>query len=234
MDLTNRILIIGAALLWIFILLVIVLLAWGAPEQSIDRIADLAAYLEDHNTNATKAIITLGCLILALLAAIVIIAEVAPPEGSSLKVTTAGAGEARIPTEEVAHLIETELRQMPDLEDIQATVRARGDKAEVSLDLHVGPEADLAATVEAACNRASELLAHRIGVAVTGPPSAQLHYRELRVAKSGAPSAAPTSSATTAPSSSATPAYQSPYHPPASEPSHESAQAPEDDRTAAT
>lgn len=234
MDLTNRILIIGAALLWIFILLLIVLLTWGAPDQSIERIADLARYLEDHNTNATKVIITLGSAILALLAAIIIIAEVAPPEGTSLKVTTAGPGEARIPTEEVAHLIESELRQMPDLEDVQATVRARGDKAEVNLDLHVGPEADLAATVEAACNRASELLAHRIGVAMTRPPSAQLHYRELRVARSAAALSAQPNATSGAEAPSARTAPPPAYRGPASEPSHETAQTAEDDRTAAT
>ena len=49
MDQTNRVLIVGAALLWIFALLVIILLAWGSPDESIEQLADLAGYLEDHN-----------------------------------------------------------------------------------------------------------------------------------------------------------------------------------------
>lgn len=230
MDLTNRILIIGAALLWIFILIVVILLTWGAPDESINRISDLAGYLQDHNDSPAKMVITLGCIILALLAVIIVIAEVSPPEGGSLKVSNAGSSDARIPTEEVAHLIEAELRQMPELEDIQANVLARGDRAEVSLELHVGPEADLAATVESACNRASELLAHRIGVAVTRPPSAQVHYRELRVAKS-APAAMP--AGPYAPAASAPPpAYSAPA---SNESSHETSQTTtEDDRPAAS
>ncbi|MGB2696044.1 MAG: hypothetical protein WBD55_12780 [Dehalococcoidia bacterium] len=230
MDLTNRILIIGAALLWIFVLIIVILLAWGAPDESIKRIADLAGYLQDHNDSPAKMVITLGCVILALLAVIIVIAEVAPPEGGSLKVSNAGSSDARIPTEEVAHLIEAELRQMPELEDIQANVLARGEKAEVSLELHVGPEADLAATVESACNRASELLAHRIGVAVTRPPSAQVHYRELRVAKS--PPASMPDDPLAPPASAQPPAYSAPAA--TTESSHEASQTTtEDDRPAA-
>ena len=182
MDLTNRILILGGALLGIFVVIVIILLAWGAPEQSIERLNELATYMEDHNNNAAKLIITLGGLILVLLAAIVVIIEVAPPESGSLKVANVETGDARIPTEEVAHLLEEELSQLPQLNRVQARVEVRGDKAEVDLDLHVGADADLAATAEEACRRATDLLARRIGVALARPPRAELHYLELRLA----------------------------------------------------
>lgn len=235
MDLTNRILIIGGALLWIFIVLIIILLAWGAPDEGIDRIGDLAGYLNDHNDTPAKLIVTLGGIVLALLAAIIVIIEVAPPEGGSLKVSNVGSSDARIPTDEVAHLLESELRQLPQLDDVKAVVQARGDKAEVSLDLHVGPEADIAATVETACNRASELLSHRIGVALARPPRAQLHYKELLVAKSEAPSSE-TSSTRTGPFPGETPSAAPPpaYHPPSpSDLSHEAPRTAEDDRPAA-
>lgn len=182
MDLTNRILILGGALLGIFVVIVVILLAWGAPDQSIERITDLAVYMEDHNNNAAKLIITLGGLILALLAAIVVIIEVAPAQTGSLKVANVETGDARIPTQEVAHLLEEELGRMPQLNKVQAKVEVRGDKAEVDLELHVGAEADLAATAEEACRRANELLARRIGVALARPARAQLHYLELRLA----------------------------------------------------
>ena len=195
MDLTNRILIIGGALLWIFVVIMVILLAWGAPDDSIERIADFAGYLEDHNDEAGKLVLTFGAAILVLLAAIIVIIEVAPPETKSLRVANVGAGEARIPTDEVAHLIEEELRLVPQLNGVTANVQARGEKADVNLDLHVGPEADIAATTDEACRRTSELLAQRIGVALAHPPRAQLHYKELRVSRKQAPSRPPASGA---------------------------------------
>lgn len=195
MDLTNRILIISGMFLWIFVVIMVILLAWGAPDESIERIADLAVYLEDHNDFAGQLILTFGAAILVLLAAIVVITEVAPSETKSLKVANVGSGEARIPTDEVAHLVEAELRMLPQLNEVVATVQARGDKADVSLELHVGPEADIAATTDEACRRTSELLAQRIGVELARPPRAQLHYKELRVTRKQAKSPPPASSA---------------------------------------
>ena len=194
MDLTNRILILGGALLGIFVVVVVILLAWGAPDQSIERLTDLTTYMEDHNNNAAKLVITLGGMILILLAAIIVIIEVAPAKTGSLKVANVGTGEARIPSEEVAHLLEEELGQMPQINQVQAKVEVRGDKAEVDLELHVGAEADLASTAEEACRRANELLARRIGVAMARPARAQLHYLELRVAGKQAPSGTASSS----------------------------------------
>ncbi len=183
MDLTNRVLIVSGALLWIFVISIIILLGWGAPDESIERLGDLAGYLDDHNNTAAKLIITFGGLILALLAVIVILYEVAPPRSGGLKVTKVGTGEARIGTDEVAHQLEQELRTMSQMSDVDVTVLGRGQKAEVNLDLHVGAGADLAATAEEACRRASQLIEERMGVALARPPRAQLHYRELRVAQ---------------------------------------------------
>ncbi len=182
MDVTNRVLIIGTSLLWIFVIFVVILLAWGAPAESIDRIADLAGYLEDHENTGAKLIITFGGLILALLGLIIIILEMAPAEGGQLRVTKVGAGEARIGTDEIALRLEEELRSVPQLSQVQATVIGRGQKADVKLELHVGSEADLALVAEEACHRAQQLVEGRMGVALTGPPKADLHYRELHVA----------------------------------------------------
>jgi hypothetical protein len=183
MDLTNRVLIVGTALLWIFVLLLIILLAWGSPDDSIGRLADLAGYMDDHNTTGAKLIITFGGLILVLAAVIVIIFEMAPPQTESLKVGNVGSGEARISTDEASRRLDEELRVLPQISHVEARVLARGQKAEVSLDLHVTPEADLALTTEEVCRRARQLIEERMAVALARPPQAQLHYRELRVAQ---------------------------------------------------
>lgn len=192
MDLTNRILIVGAALLWIFVLLLIILLAWGSPDDSIRQLDDLAGYMDDHNTTGTKLIITFGGLIFVLAAVIVIIFEMAPPQTGSLKLANVGAGEAYISTEEAARRLEEELRVLPQISKVEAKVLARGQKAEVNLDLHVTPEADLALTTEEVCRRARQLLEERMAVALTRPPQAQLHYRELKVGRPQEGGPAPT------------------------------------------
>ena len=204
MDLTNRVLVLGGALLWIFVILVIILLAWGAPDESIVRLTDLAGYLEDHNETTVKLIMTFGGLILILLAVIVIIFEVAPPATRSMRVEKVGGGEARISTEEIAHVLEEKLRELPDVNQVQASVLARGRKAEVSLDLHVGLEADLSATAEEACRRARQLFEEQIGVTLARSPQARLHYRELRVARPKEASTSPPGEAA-APSASQEP-----------------------------
>ncbi|MEX0786902.1 MAG: hypothetical protein WD939_09715 [Dehalococcoidia bacterium] len=205
-DLTNRIMSVGVAFLWIFIVIVVILLAWGAPDQSIERLSDFAGYLDDHNTTEAKLIITFGGLILILLATIVVIFEVAPPEGGdTVKVQTAG-GDARIGTDEVVRRLHEELSTIPSLREVEATVRSRGQKAEVSLKLQVAAEADLSATSEEACRRARALIEERMGVALTGPPEAELHYRELQVGHAALPpSSAPPPVAPAAPTSSSAP-----------------------------
>jgi hypothetical protein len=233
MDLTNRTLIIGGALIWIFIVLVVILLAWGAPDESIERISDLAGYLEDHNTGATKAIITLGGLILITLAAVVIVIEVAPPETGSVRVKRVGAGQATIGTDEIVQLLEEQLRTIPQLTGVQATIIARGRKAEVQLDLYVGADTDLTAVSEEACRAARELVEQRMGVELDCAPKARLHYRELHVARPAAPPAPPATSQPTF----TTPA-PAPFQPPgasqpsASESSHEASERTQQDRPA--
>lgn len=232
MDQTNRVFIVSVALLWIFIVFLIILLAWGAPDESIDRLGDLAGYLDDHNSTATKLIVTFGGLILALLGAIVLIYEVAPPETGSVKVEKVGGGDVRIGTDEIVQRLEEELRSIPQLSGVQAVVQARGRKAEINLDLYVTAEADLATTSEEACRRARELVEERMGVALDCQPRAQVHYRELRVAPASGVSA-PTISERPAPKASSTPWSQEPLtaaaSPSAAESAHEASEtSPED------
>lgn len=217
MDQTNRVLAIGVALLWIFLLLLVILLAWGAPDESINRLADLAGYLDGHNTNAAKLIVTFGGLIFVLLGVIVIILEVSPPETGSLKVATLGSGEGRIGTDEVVHQLEEQLGALPQVSQARATVLARGRKADVKLDLYVTAEADLASTTEEACRHARELVEGRMGIALTRPPQAQLHYRELRVARRPQPSPS-AGSATPTVTPARPPTFQQPDRPSAEKP----------------
>jgi hypothetical protein len=235
MDLTNRTLIIGGALIWIFLVLVVILLTWGAPDESIDRLGDLAGYLEDHNNGATKAIITLGGLILITLAALVIVIEIAPPETGSVRVQRVGAGEATIGTDEIVQRLEEELRRSPQLRGVQAAVIARGRKAEVQLDLYVAADADLTATSEEACRIARELVEQRMGVELDCSPKARIHYRELQVGRTAAAPATSAQPAASQPTftTPGAPTFRSPGQPSTSESTtHEAAERTQQDRPA--
>ena len=235
MDLTNRVIIIGAALIWIFVVLVVILLAWGAPDNSIDQLADLANYLAEHNDTATKMIITFGGLILLLLGVLVIIIEVMPAERGSLPVADVGSGQARISTEEVVARVEAGVRALAQVSDVQATVLGRGKKADLTLKLHVRPEADLAATTDEACRVARELIEEKMGLELARPPQAELHYRVLNVSRTTQSQATIQTPAPppSVPQTEAAPAVSppSPVSPQSTqEPMHEATEKPTEDR----
>lgn len=178
MDVTNRIAAVVVSLLVMFLAFLVIMLAWGAPDESIKRIADLAGYLGDHNTDAVKALVTFGGLIVMLLGLTVIIFELAPPETGSVKVAKVGSGDARIGTDEIAQRLEDELRGIPHLQHLEARVSARGSRASLKLELYVEPDADLAQTANEACTRAREVVEGRMGVELDAPPRADVHYGE--------------------------------------------------------
>jgi hypothetical protein len=232
MDQTNRLLIVSAALVWIFLILLAVLLAWGAPDGSINKLSDFAGYLGRHNDNAAKLIITFGGLILALLGGMVVVYEVAPPDSGNVRVGNVGGGDVRISTEDVVQRIEEELRSIPKVLGIQAIVTPRGKKAEVKLDLYVSGDADLAVTSEEACLRARDLVGGRMGIVLDCDPRAQVHYRELLVARP-APATLASSPFSSPAASTPTPAW-TPERPVASgpstvEPAHEASEAAQED-----
>ena len=223
MDVTNRTVIITASLVWIFIIALVILLTWGAPDDSIDAVRRFSNYLGDHNTTGAQLIITFGGLILILLGAMLVILEIAPTDSGTVKVAKVGSGNVRIGTDEITQQIEQDLRSLPQLGDVQVAVLARGGKAEVRLELYVSADADLAATTDAACRRARDLVEGRMGVQLAAPPQAHVHYRELRVRPvAGSPAAPPAANPYTPP----------PIAPPVSEPSHGATESATEDRPA--
>lgn len=195
-DLTNRIMAVAFAFLFIFAVFLVILLVWTAPDESITRIRDLAGYLDDHNTTEAQLIITFGGVILILLATLLIIFELVSPETTNLRVQQVGSGEAEISADEVVLHLEEELRAVPQIDQAQVTIVGRGKKAEVKLILHVAPDANLSTTVDAACQLASEVLENRMGIALAKPPAAEVHYRELRVGSQRPAPASPPAQAT--------------------------------------
>jgi hypothetical protein len=180
-DRLNRIVIVVLALAGIFTAIVVALLAWGAPDESVARVADLAGWMGRHNNTGTRTIIALSSTVVALLLLTAIIVEVTPAPAGKMRLRNIRAGEAVITTHEIAARINAEVATAPHVAACDAFVAAHRGGLDVTLELHVEPGADLALTADEACLRARSLIESELGIELAAPPRARLHYRELRL-----------------------------------------------------
>jgi len=187
-DRLNRLVVIALALAAIFAALLLTLLAWGAPDESIARVADLAGWLGRHNNAEAKTIVSLTATVVVLLMLAVILAELTPSPTKKMRLRNVRAGEAVITTHEIAARVNAEVESIPHVAACNAIVAARGNRAEIVLEIHVEPGADLGDTADAACRRTRVLAETKLDIDLAAPPRARLHYRELRLqGAAGAP-----------------------------------------------
>jgi hypothetical protein len=182
----NRFFMVLLALLVIFAAALAIALAWGAPDRSIERIADLADWLRRHNDRETKLIVTLGGAVIVLAMLMAIIVELTPSPTQRMRIRSIRTGDATITTREIADRINAEVQAKEHIAECQSIVAARGQRIEVVLDLHVDPGADLTRASEEACATVRQFVEGQIGVELAATPRARLHYRELRL-RSDAP-----------------------------------------------
>ena len=180
-DQLNRSVIVVTTLAVIFVALLAALLAWGAPDETIHRIADFSDYLGRHNDRETKAIISLAAAVIVLLMLTVIIIELTPSPVQKIRVASMKSGEAAITTSEIAARINAEVGTVPHVAECTARVAAHGKKIEVVLDLYLDAGANLTETADEACRRAHLLIERQLGIEMAAMPRARLHYRELRL-----------------------------------------------------
>jgi hypothetical protein len=195
LDQVNRFVIVVAAMLVVFVAAIVVLIAWAASSDGIGWVEDFAGYLGDHDTREAKVIVTLLAIVLSLLMLTLIIVELTPSPTQRMRVRDVKSGDATIKTTEMAARVDAGVRQVQHVADCVSIVASRGKSVEVVLDLHVDAGADLAKTADDACRQAHEIVEQQIGVPMTKPPRATLHYRELRLREEPAqarPVAAPT------------------------------------------
>lgn len=189
LDQWNRLALVIAAMLVIFAGLLVVVLAWGAPSESIGRLEDFGGWLRKQDDAETKTIITLGALVLVLTMLSAIVLEVTPSPTQRMRVRNVKAGDATITTKEIARRINAAVEEAEDVAECATIVATHGKRVEVVLDLHVAAGAELARTADEACGRAQTLVEREIGVKLAGRPRARLHYRELRLGVQQAASA---------------------------------------------
>ena len=123
MNETNRAAIILFAAFWIVLMAVVIFLTWTAGASSVDRLGDLAEYLAKHEPeNASRLIVTLGALVLIVLALLLIVVELAPEEETrEIRVEQAGATTI-VPAEPLRLRLEEALMAMPNVSAARAHV----------------------------------------------------------------------------------------------------------------
>jgi hypothetical protein len=181
MNTINRLALVLICLVLIAGSAAVIALSWAAPQDSIDWLADAAVWLDEHNTDGTKAFITIAAAAVTLVALVGLVVELFPRTRGEVKVTGLQVGDAVLTTAAIGQRIEEAVNQVPTVSDVRATVRAKRQGVTVALDLHVDPDANLAAVTDAACEAARDVLSDKVHVELLAPPRARLHYRELRL-----------------------------------------------------
>ena len=182
MDLANRLVIVLGALLLMFAVALVILFTWAAAPDSVDRLFDFVEFLDDQTEDdGSRVILTLGALVVALLALVVVIAELTPPQAGQVPVRDVQAGDALLSTNAIAQRLQQELSAVSHVTQVKPTVTTRGKAVEVDLELHVDPDTNLALTSEEACRAVENLLGNQLSVEMARPPRLNIRYSELRL-----------------------------------------------------
>jgi len=177
MNETNRAAIILFAAFWIIIMAVVIFLTWTAGADSVDRLGDLAEYLAEHeDENASRLIVTLGALVLIVLALLLIVIELAPEEETrEIRVEQAGATTI-VPAEPLRLRLEEALTAMPNVSAARARVYSHDKGIGMKLDLTVTPNSNLTAVTQEASRVVVETLQADLGLPVAAPPTVRILF----------------------------------------------------------
>ncbi len=181
MNGTNRTAIVLLAALWIVLMAVVIFAAWAADAETVERLDDFVRYLDDHRDNAYRLILTLGALVLIVLALLVIIVELAPEEETrEIRVEQAGATTI-VPAQPLRLRLEGALTAIPQITTARARVFSHGKGIGMKLDLTVTPDANIAAVTQEASRAVEETLQADLGLPVSAPPTVRITFGPPRV-----------------------------------------------------
>src|SRR4030042_308291 len=133
MVLAHRLIIVLLALLLMFAVACVILFAWAAAPESVERLSDFVQFLDDHaEDDGSRVILTLGGAVVALLALVVVIAELTPPQTERVPVRDVKAGDALLSTDAIAQRLQQERARPPRLNLRYSELRLAGATAKTS------------------------------------------------------------------------------------------------------
>jgi hypothetical protein len=143
----------------------------------VDRFGDLAEYLAKHEgENASRLIVTLGALVLIVLALLLIVVELAPEEETrEIRVEQAGATTI-VPAEPLRLRLEEALTALPNVSAARARVYSHDKGIGMKLDLTVTPDTNLAVVTQEASRIVVETLQADLGLPVAAPPTVRILF----------------------------------------------------------
>jgi hypothetical protein len=172
----NRTFIVIAAAVWIVVMAVLIFFTWTADTDIIDRLGDFVEYLDAHNDDAGKLIITLSALVTVVLALLVIIVEVAPEdEERELRVEQAGATTI-VPASALRQRLEEALTGIPEVTAAKAKVSTKDKGIMAALEITLLPNANVAAVTQEATRVVIDTVQTDLGLPVVGVPTVKISF----------------------------------------------------------
>jgi hypothetical protein len=176
MNETNRTVIVLVAALWIVLMAIVIFVAWAADAETVDRLDDFVQYLDDHRDSASRLIVTLGALVLIVLALLVIIVELAPEEeGREIRVEQAGATTI-VPAEPLRLRLEEALTTMTQVTAARVRVFSQDRGLGTKLELTVAPGANIGVVTQEASRVVVDTLQADLGLSVSAPPTVRILF----------------------------------------------------------
>lgn len=182
MNETNRTVIVFLAAAVIVLMAVIVFLAWTEASGTVARLQDFVQYLDDHRDNAPRLILTLGALVVIVLALLIIVFELAPQEETrDLRLEQAGTTTI-VPALALQQRLEEALITLPMVSAARARVSG-GDKGIATmLDITIAPDANVATATQEATRVVVDTLQTDLGLPVAAPPTVRIAFGEAKAA----------------------------------------------------
>jgi hypothetical protein len=218
MNVFNRIVLIVLCLALMAGSIAVIVLAWEAPNGSIDALQDAVTWLDDNNQDSEKTILTAIAGAIGLLALVLLSLELIPRSSDQVRANDLQMGAVMLPTAAISQRVEAAVRAGADVSDVRAQLKGRRNGVLVRLDLYVHPDANLSEVTEQAYHATTDVLTERLHVTLLAAPVVRIHYRasksrarEERVAPAEQPDGrfVPTQSAVAAAATAAVPAAES-------------------------
>src|SRR5688572_14209653 len=125
MNLFNRIFMTLLCLALVAAAISVIVLAWAIPNDSIEWLRNSADWLDEHNQDFEKGVLTAVAGTIGFFALVIGLMQLLPQSSSEVRVTDLKSGGAVLSTAAISQRVEEAVRQVPDVAEARAAVKAR-------------------------------------------------------------------------------------------------------------